>query len=531
MASSDIKTELERVDGTPEKRMFWSIISDYDLRTGICELVDNAIDNWMAGGRKSGLEVRVNLDPRRSLISVWDNAGGVRKDDLRLLIAPGGSRNDPNAPTIGIFGVGSKRAGIALGAQVVIKTRYKREPSYQIDITDQWLENPNWDMPIYQIGDLTPATTEIEISHIRDPFSSEDVESIRARLGEIYSWFIEAGCEIRLNGTLVEPIKFDDWAFPPNYLPRFAEFEAKLGDHAVNFIIHSGLIKNRDGESENYGVYFYCNNRLIAKEVRSREVGYFVTSEAGVPHPDASLCRVLVYMNGPAEAMPWNSSKSSINYGHAAFQAVRPTLIQLVSYFSSLSRRLKGDWDHAVFRFVSGNSVSIDPEVVAESGKIDLPALPRVNKPKVEKLKSTNKRIIKDQPWTLGLIEAIAAIDVISRQKFDTGNRISLILLDSNVEIALKEYIVHRSDLFRPSIYNDKYIKDLFSNRSKVIDEIELKKKLPTQAVIRARHYYAMRNKLIHERATVGVTDADVLNYRGAVQEVLQSLFGVRFPR
>lgn len=531
MASSDIKTELERVDGTPEKRMFWSIISDYDLRTGVCELIDNAIDIWMAAGRSAKLQVRVQLDPRRSLISVWDNAGGVRKDDLRLLIAPGGSRNEPDAKTIGIFGVGSKRAGIALGAQVTIKTRYRREASYQLDITDEWLKNPDWAMPIYQIGDIEPGTTEIEISHIRDPFSPDDVAFMRTRLGEIYSWFIVEGCELLLEGTPVEPVFFDTWAFPPDYPPRYGEFEVRLGQHPVDAQIEAGLIRDRDAEADNYGVYFYCNHRLIAKEVRSREVGYFVTSEAGVPHPDASLCRVIVRLSGAAEAMPWNSSKSAVNYSHAAFQAVRPTLIRLVSYYSSLSRRLKEDWDRNVFRYDSGSAQSIDPEEITDHGKIDLPSLPRVNKPKAEKLKAANKRLIKDQPWTLGLIEAMAAIDVLTRQKYDTGNRISLIILDSNFEISLKEFIVHRSDIFPPKVYTDIYIKNLFANRANVIREVDAKKKLPTQALVRANHYYNMRNKLIHERATLGVTDADILNYRHAVQEILQALFGVRFPR
>ena len=41
------KTELDIIDGTPEKRLFLSIISDYDLRTGLCELIDNALDLWV----------------------------------------------------------------------------------------------------------------------------------------------------------------------------------------------------------------------------------------------------------------------------------------------------------------------------------------------------------------------------------------------------------------------------------------------------------------------------------------------------
>src|SRR5687768_14836718 len=117
------KSEAARLDGTPEKRMFWSIISDYNLTLGLAELVDNAIDLWQAQGKRQPLHIRVSLDVQRQLIAVHDNAGGVRRDELRFLVAPGGSRNDPAAQVIGIFGVGSKRAGVALGERVLISTR------------------------------------------------------------------------------------------------------------------------------------------------------------------------------------------------------------------------------------------------------------------------------------------------------------------------------------------------------------------------------------------------------------------------
>ena len=57
----------------------------------------------------------------------------------------------------------------------------------------------------------------------------------------------------------------------------------------------------------------------------------------------------------------------------------------------------------------------------------------------VEHLKTVNEKILSNQPWTVGLVEAIAAIDVIGRQRFDTKNRIALLLLDSNLEISLKQ--------------------------------------------------------------------------------------------
>src|SRR5215216_1402612 len=96
------KTEVGPLDGTPVKRMFWSIISDYDLKTGLCELVDNALDFWKSSARHPSLKIKIHLDPARQLISIIDNAGGVREDNLDLLITPGGSNNDPRAELIGI---------------------------------------------------------------------------------------------------------------------------------------------------------------------------------------------------------------------------------------------------------------------------------------------------------------------------------------------------------------------------------------------------------------------------------------------
>jgi hypothetical protein len=39
-----MKTEVEQVDATPTKRLFLSIIADYDITRSISELIDNALD-------------------------------------------------------------------------------------------------------------------------------------------------------------------------------------------------------------------------------------------------------------------------------------------------------------------------------------------------------------------------------------------------------------------------------------------------------------------------------------------------------
>lgn len=148
--SIGIKREVGLVDGTPVKRMFWSIISDYDLKTGLCELIDNALDVWLTGGRRPP-KVSIDLDTERQLIRVKDDAGGVRFGDLELLLAPGGSKNDPQDEVIGIFGVGSKRAGIALGEQVEIRTRFRGERTFELNLTPEWLASDDWRLAAYEV--------------------------------------------------------------------------------------------------------------------------------------------------------------------------------------------------------------------------------------------------------------------------------------------------------------------------------------------------------------------------------------------
>jgi hypothetical protein len=526
------KSVLTTIDGTPKKRLFLSIISDYDLKTALCELVDNALDFWVSNGMKTKLTISVVLDPDRQFIQVHDNAGGVSEDQADLLIAPGASRNDTGNALIGIFGVGGKRAGIALGELVEIRTRINNGKSIQIDLTKEWVESPSWDLDIYEVPDLDCGTTTVDITKVRQGFDKDDVEDIRRHLGETYSWFIKQGCEIELNGTAILPITFDAWAYPPEYLPRQAKFTIEPADgKRLDVTLSGGLILDRDPESENYGVYFYCNHRLIVKDLKVRDVGYFVSAEAGVPHPDASLCRVLIEFYGPAELMPWNSSKSGVNFSHPAFMQIRRRVIDFTSYYTGLSRRLKHCWNSTVFNYKTGTIQTIDPTEALSNKKKVFPKLPSMRIPShIEVLKERNKRLLSDKPWTLGLIEAMGIVDLIGNQKYETKNRVALILLDSNFEIALKEFIVHRKDLFPSHTYTNVKLATLFAHRTNVIKEVQAHVKFPKILLNKINHYYDLRNNLIHQRASTLITDEQVEDYRKVVEQVLKKLFNIKFP-
>ena len=533
MAGVTSKVQLAAIDGTPKKRLFMSIISDYDLTTGLCELVDNAFDLWMTNDRKpTDLKIEITLNWSRQLIEVRDNAGGVKQSELELLVAPGATRNDLGHETIGTFGVGGKRAAVALGEQVEIRTRAKGDKSLQLDITAAWLATEDWDLAPYEIPDIVAGTTTVDISKLRKTFNESDVDRIRKHLGETYQWFLKQGCRIDLNGSPVSPVSFDHWAYPPDFKPRTLTFPIEPADGKILTVnITAGLITDRDPARDNYGVYFYCNHRLVVKELQTRDVGYRVTSEAGVPHPDASLCRVIIDLQGPAEAMPWNSSKSGLNFNHPAFDMIRPRLIYLVTYFTRLSRRLKNDWEGQVFAFPRGEIEIIEPDDVLADKKIVLPKLPRGRKPsRIEEIKELNKSLLVRQPWTVGLVEALGIVDIITKQKFDTKNRAALILLDSNFEISLKEFIVNHPELYGPPAFPAAKLAETLKHRAQAIAAVRLHATISDETLAQVNYFYNLRNKLIHERASVGITDTEIENYKRVIEKILKALFKIKFP-
>jgi hypothetical protein len=336
---------------------------------------------------------------------------------------------------------------------------------------------------------------------------------------------------ITLNGESVAPISFETWAYTPDFKPRKTAFSVDVrGAGKFSCEITSGLIRDRTPEESNYGVYFYCNNRLIEKEVKSRDVGYYITAESGVPHPDSSLCRTIVRLNGPAKGMPWTSNKSGINYDHPVFRAISRSIIDLNAYFTKISRRLmnEADWRSRVSRYDTG-TIEVTPPPASAGARLILPDLPKDSRPRGTRQKKRNQAQTENQPWTVGLVEAIDAVDILERSPLETKNRISLILLDSTFEIALKEFIVHRKDLFPVREFTDTRFASLFKNRTDVIKTVRNRIQISDQVINLANHYYEMRNKLTHERATVDVRPDDIRTYRAVVESVLHTLFDLNF--
>jgi len=330
--------QIGMLNAVPSKRLFLSIIADYDLNKSICELIDNSFDMWTRNQRSGSVNIAVTLDRHDNRIVVEDDAGGIEKDNLTFIVGPGQSGSDATDDTIGIFGVGTKRAVVALAKDVRITTRAPGGNTHQIMFDDKWIEHEDWSLPLFEVDELPQGVTRVELSRLRVGIGFEEEELLRDHLGSTYAKFLKLPeVVLTLNDEPIQPRFFDQWSYPPNFEPRRYHGHMRTpAGREIALEVLAGLSNESSPTTGEYGVYFYCNDRLVAPAMKTIEVG-FMKGFAGPPHPKVSLTKVIVSIKGDAGEMPWNSSKSDISTNHHTFLALHKWLVKVVSDYARMS--------------------------------------------------------------------------------------------------------------------------------------------------------------------------------------------------
>jgi hypothetical protein len=522
----NVRKEIGTVDATPTKRIFYSIIADYDLNRSICELVDNGLDVWVRGKKAKAITINIVLNQAQQTITVEDNAGGLPKDDLRFIVGPGVTGTAPTDQTIGIFGVGTKRAVVALAQDIRITTRFAGDKTYQIAFDDAWIEDDSWWLPLVEVDSIPEGKTVVQLQRLRAEITPETIALLKDHLRATYAKFISnSDVTINLNGDTLTAHYFKNWAYPPKYEPRkyTGMLEGENGNIEVEAV--AGLSRESSPATGEYGVYFYCNDRLIVRGLKTFEVG-FTKGFAGQPHPKVSLTRVIVSLKGDARDMPWNSSKSDISTKHPVFLALHDFLLQVVKDYATLSRNWMGEWPSKVFKFKQGSIIHVAVANFPVVKKSYLPPPPKMRPRYAEVIAQKNREIGKRKPWAKGLYEGVIAADsVFKDNRLEQKKRIAIIILDSTLEIAFKEYLVNDSGTY----YSDAQLLAVFKTRQTVKLEIQKYVRIGADNWKKIGFYNGLRNKLVHERGTVGLSDGQIEDYREIVEGILKKLFKLRF--
>jgi hypothetical protein len=181
----------------------------------------------------------------------------------------------------------------------------------------------------------------------------------------------------------------------------------------VKFDFTVGLVREKGSIDGDYGFYSYCNDRLIDKHLKAKEVGF------GKPHHGISLVRAILKLNGPAQHMPWNSSKTAIIFHANTFKAIQHLIIEAVSNYCKICQSLIADYDEAIIPYSTGNIQSFTVPKLDRIASSFFPPVPRKKEKYSNNLNSLNVEIFDKKPWTRGAGEGVAVVHEIIKTKLN----------------------------------------------------------------------------------------------------------------
>jgi len=319
----------------PTKDFFIDMITrDIGLDECIFDLLDNSIDG---ASRHSQQQNRPDLAGyfadillTETEFEIKDNCGGMSLLDAREYAFHFGRRSD--APkdaenSIGLYGIGMKRAIFKIGKKIVIKSATSAAPheAFQVDIdVAEWAASPEWEFQLEQIDPEDFVGTEISVKELRKATASEFsdqifVSKLRKDVGKYYSFFLQHGFEIKINGIPVKQhvygVREGEDIAP--YTHEYTDSEAGVKVRIISGVAgtppeDSGDPSTLSKDTESWGWYIICNDRVVLAGDKTEKTIWGDDFPSWHPQYNGFVGLVFFSSEKPGE-LPWTTTKRQID--------------------------------------------------------------------------------------------------------------------------------------------------------------------------------------------------------------------------
>jgi len=326
---------------SPTKQFFVSMLTrDIGLADAILDLLDNCLDGAMRmanGGSVDYAKHFVNIEIAEDYFLIADNCGGIPREVARDYAFKMGREpdddRDSDAETIGMYGVGMKRAIFKMGRNSLVRTRHG-DDTFEVPITSQWLEARDWNpLPINEPTEASeqldqPGTT-IKVSDLYEGvsrhFSNAAFENeVRTAIAEHFTMFIQWGLKVELNGSLVEPVCVEVLVSMAEEGPAPYIFQKTIDGVLVSITVGLNTGRSlgdddeddgdfeRDRSAATAGWTVLCNDRAVIVGDKSRLTGW----GDGIPlyHPQfAIITGIIEFRSRHADKLPVTTTKRALD--------------------------------------------------------------------------------------------------------------------------------------------------------------------------------------------------------------------------
>ena len=378
------------VDASPVKSFFVSMLTrDIKLEEAILDLLDNCVDGILrsrgGNGAKPYEGYKAEIEFNADSFSISDNCGGIpwSLHDYAFRMGRSPDRSADTPGSVGVYGIGMKRAIFKIGQDCLISTR-NADDQYGVEISPDWIaDESDWKIPVgnasksmdYEgttivVGELNPGISETFGDETK-AFESELVRMVSTH----YAYIIEKGFEVTINGVAAKPrtvkIVYGDQEKTGDETVRPFVFKAS-SDNGVDVFLAVGFTRPipteneiKDGQeatrysTEDAGWTILCNDRAVLHCDRSELTGW---GEAGVPryHPQfIAISGIVDLRSEDPRKLPTTTTKRGIDASSPLYLQIKNKMREGMRLFTDYTNKWKGHAEESKNHIQGGRRLSL----------------------------------------------------------------------------------------------------------------------------------------------------------------------------
>ena len=108
-----------------------------------------------------------------------------------------------------------KRGIVALSREAEVTSRFENQGTFKAKVDEAWITSTSWKIAKYRSPEILPGGTNIHATKVKFDIKVDAIAEMKRALFETYGlMFSDQTFTIWLNGKLVEPTTFENWAYP-----------------------------------------------------------------------------------------------------------------------------------------------------------------------------------------------------------------------------------------------------------------------------------------------------------------------------
>jgi len=269
-------------------------------------------------------------------------------------------------PTVGIYGIGMKRAIFKIGSEAKVYSKTNND-EFCVSISESWAADlSNWDFPLEDVqGELDQCGVKVAVTKINPDvatlWSNDAVQSfiddLIIKVAQHYSFIIEKGFQIKINQRIVipNPIKLligtKNSQGEGNGIAPYL-FQTEYGDVSIKIVIgfYTPMIDDEEVDrevegkrsSKDAGLTIICNDRVVLYNNKDHLTGW---GEGNVPRYHTQfigISGVVLFRSSNPEKLPMMTTKRGIDLSSSIYSLAKNKMREGLLMFTNYTNKWKG---------------------------------------------------------------------------------------------------------------------------------------------------------------------------------------------